>query len=372
MVALSNVSTNDTFDVWRVRTNQIIYRIEELGSAGASAYDRANTANYYAYLVDANTSAAYGAANSANAVVTANVNYVNTAMQFIFAKVNAAYDATNTSNSVAIANVNYVNTAMQAAFAKANTGDETGSAAFDEANTAYDYAYYVDVNSQAAFGAANVANIRAVAAFAKANDSSITIVSDTVNTSRYVAFINATSGKASTLNVSTSGLLFNPDSRTLTTTNFIAETTATVGSATPGSYPLDVVGASRISNSLGVGTTPSGVTGSIRATENITAYFSSDMRLKRNITEIQNALEKLHQIRGVNFDWSDEYLKEQGGEDGYFVRKHDIGVIAQEIEKVLPEVVATRDDGIKAVKYEKIIALLIEAIKELDKKIESK
>jgi hypothetical protein len=52
------------------------------------------------------------------------------------------------------------------------------------------------------------------------------------------------------------------------------------------------------------------------------------------------------------------------------VRKNDVGVIAQEIEKVLPQVVATRKDGIKAVKYDRIVALLIESVKELKKEIE--
>jgi hypothetical protein len=52
------------------------------------------------------------------------------------------------------------------------------------------------------------------------------------------------------------------------------------------------------------------------------------------------------------------------------VRKNDVGVIAQEIEKVLPQVVATREDGIKAVKYDRIVALLIESVKELKKEID--
>jgi hypothetical protein len=67
---------------------------------------------------------------------------------------------------------------------------------------------------------------------------------------------------------------------------------------------------------------------------------------------------------------TEDYIQGRGGEDGYFVRKHDIGVIAQEIESILPEIVANRDDGFKAVKYEKIVPLLIEAIKELHKEIE--
>jgi hypothetical protein len=113
--------------------------------------------------------------------------------------------------------------------------------------------------------------------------------------------------------------------------------------------------------SLGVGTAASGTTGEIRATNNVTAFYSSDGRLKDNVQVIANALDKVLQIRGVEFDWNN--LTEP--EDGYFVRKHDIGVIAQEVEKVLPEVVATREDGTKAVKYDRIIPLLIEAIKEL-------
>jgi hypothetical protein len=57
-------------------------------------------------------------------------------------------------------------------------------------------------------------------------------------------------------------------------------------------------------------------------------------------------------------------MQSRGGEDGFFVRKHDIGVIAQEVEAILPEIVATRPDGFKAVKYEKLVPLLIEAIKD--------
>jgi hypothetical protein len=78
----------------------------------------------------------------------------------------------------------------------------------------------------------------------------------------------------------------------------------------------------------------------------------------------------IDQIRGVYFDWTDEHITSRGGEDGYFVRKHDIGVIAQEVEAILPEIVATRDNGFKAVKYEKIVPLLIEAIKAQQKQID--
>lgn len=118
-------------------------------------------------------------------------------------------------------------------------------------------------------------------------------------------------------------------------------------------------------DSLGVGTAPSGTTGEIRATSEVTAYFSSDKNLKENIVTIDNALGKLRQVSGVMFDWTDDEIERRGGEDGYFVRKHDTGIIAQDVEKVLPEVVAVRPDGYKAVKYEKLAGLIIQAINEL-------
>jgi hypothetical protein len=118
-------------------------------------------------------------------------------------------------------------------------------------------------------------------------------------------------------------------------------------------------------SALGVGTAAGGTTGEIRATNEITAYYSSDRTLKENIVPIENALGKLRQITGVMFDWTDEEIAKRGGEDGYFVRKHDTGVIAQDVEPQLPEVVATREDGTKAVKYEKLAGLIIQAINEL-------
>lgn len=124
-------------------------------------------------------------------------------------------------------------------------------------------------------------------------------------------------------------------------------------------------------NSVGVGTAASGTAGEIRATGNITAYYSSDARLKENVKVIENAIEKLKQIDGVSFDWTDEFIEKSGGEDGYFTRKADVGVIAQDLQKVLPEVVAKREDGYLAVRYDRIVALLIAAMKEQQARIEA-
>ena len=124
-------------------------------------------------------------------------------------------------------------------------------------------------------------------------------------------------------------------------------------------------------DSFGVGTAASGTTGQIRATDDITAFYSSDVALKENITNIPDPLKAIKKLNGVLFDWKEDWIKKQGGEDGYFVRKKDVGVIAQEVEKVLPEAVAQRKDGIKAVKYDRLTCLLIEAVKKLTDQVES-
>lgn len=101
--------------------------------------------------------------------------------------------------------------------------------------------------------------------------------------------------------------------------------------------------------------------GHFTATGNITAY--SDIQLKENISNIEDALEKVKEIRGVTYDPIEE------NQDEPLSRR--AGVIAQEIEKVLPEVVTTHPDGLKSVAYGNLTALLIEAIKELTAKVEA-
>ena len=124
-------------------------------------------------------------------------------------------------------------------------------------------------------------------------------------------------------------------------------------------------------NSIGVGTAASGVSGEIRAVGDVKGFFTSDKQFKENIQNIENPLELVKRINGVRFDWTEEYIKKFGGVDDYFLRKRDVGVIAQEIEVILPELVGTRPDGSKAVKYDRLVALLIECVKDLDKEIKT-
>jgi hypothetical protein len=105
------------------------------------------------------------------------------------------------------------------------------------------------------------------------------------------------------------------------------------------------------------------ISGSLYVTDDVVAFYSSDIRLKENIVPIENALEKVESISGNTYDWKAGY------EELHSHKGNDVGVIAQEIEAILPQIVTNRDNGYKAVQYEKIVPLLIEAIKELSAKI---
>ncbi len=99
----------------------------------------------------------------------------------------------------------------------------------------------------------------------------------------------------------------------------------------------------------------------IEASGDVIAFGSSDRNLKDNIQPIENPLEKMDKIGGYTFVWNDKQSTYKG---------KDIGVVAQEIQEIMPEIVATRANGYLGVKYEKIVPLLIESIKELKKEVE--
>ena len=95
----------------------------------------------------------------------------------------------------------------------------------------------------------------------------------------------------------------------------------------------------------------------------VVAYNSSDVRLKDNIQVIKGSLDKIDGIRGVEFDWNDKspgWAQERG---------HDVGVIAQEVQKVVPEIVVERKSGYLGVDYKRLVPLLIESVKELRQEV---
>jgi len=117
--------------------------------------------------------------------------------------------------------------------------------------------------------------------------------------------------------------------------------------------------------SLGINTAASGVAGAILATNDVVAFASSDERLKENLEPIGSAVEKVEQLTGYTYNWIP-----MEGVHVYGDMK-DVGVIAQEVEKVLPELVSDRENGYKAVKYDKLTAVLIQAVKELSERVKT-
>ena len=109
-------------------------------------------------------------------------------------------------------------------------------------------------------------------------------------------------------------------------------------------------------------TTAYGTNPNFNISGDVVAFSTSDKKFKDNLKIIEESVNKIQQLNGYTFDWNDK-------QDLY--KGKDYGVIAQEVEKIMPELVNTRFNGDKAVKYEKIIPLLIEAIKELKQEIDS-
>lgn len=130
-------------------------------------------------------------------------------------------------------------------------------------------------------------------------------------------------------------------------------------------------------NSIGVGTAASGAAGEIRATNAISAFYS-DKRLKTEVGKIKNALEKIEQLTGVIY--TQNQLAETFGYNNY---EEQVGLYAQDVLKVQPQAVKPApfdiaEDGTSisgedylTIQYEKLIPLIIEAIKELKERVDN-
>ena len=106
-----------------------------------------------------------------------------------------------------------------------------------------------------------------------------------------------------------------------------------------------------------------GIGGALNVGGDVVAYASSDERLKDNIELISNPIEKVQSLKGVTWDWN-------SNADILQQTLPNVGVIAQDVEKVLPQLVIDRDNGFKGVDYAKLTGLLIEAIKDQQKQID--
>jgi hypothetical protein len=179
----------------------------------------------------------------------------------------------------------------------------------------------------------------------------------------------ATSATNSALTIDAYGRVTALSSGTAPVTSITGTTNQinTTGGTTPTlSLPQSIATGSSVQfGSLGVGTSASGTSGEIRATNNITAFFSDD-RLKTRLGNIENALEMLSTLNGFYYE-----PNETAQSLGYKV-KREVGLSAQEVQKILPEIVvpAPISDEYLTIHYDKIIPLLVESIKQLKKEVD--
>ena len=242
---------------------------------------------------------------------------------------------------------------VYASFSADNSGTGYGSLSYNQSTGEFTFTKVTDADIRGRFSASAGVNY---------DSSTGAFTADSVEIRQLISATNSGTGYGSITYDNGLGII---NYNRVTSTDIVTAVNAaisagdiTTGSSISSSTDLQL-------NSLGIGIAATGTTGEIVATNDITAFYSSDERLKTNIEVIDSALDKVSNIRGVKFDWNETALEMYPDRTD-----RDVGVIAQEIEKVLPEVVADRDNGYKAVRYEKLVPLLIEAIKELKQEVD--
>ena len=291
-----------------------------------------NGLNVYSYLTNS-----FNQSNTISTLAQSSFNVANTATA------NTIY--TQGVDTTQNTNITSTNTFAASAYAQANTGTTLAQAAFNSANAAVTLISGIDSTQNSWITATNTFAASAYAAANSAATNGTTLAQAAFNT-------------ANTKVASVTG-----------TTN---QVTVSGTTAVTLSLPQSIATGSSVQfGSLGVGVAGSGTTGEIRATNNITAYYSDD-RLKTKLGNIENALEKLESLTGFYYEAN------QTAQDlGYAVRK-EVGLSAQDVQKVLPEVVVPAPidpEKYLTIHYDKVIPLIVEAIKELSaevKEIKSK
>ena len=132
-----------------------------------------------------------------------------------------------------------------------------------------------------------------------------------------------------------------------------------INDASP-SYWLEVNGTSKFTGTL-LGATISGSL--LRSSGDVVAYYSSDERLKNNIKTIDRPIYKLKQLKGVEYEWN-------GLQSNYPSGSKDTGIIAQDVQKVLPQIVKEKKGGYLGVRHDRLVGLLVESIKEQQTQID--
>lgn len=338
-MALANVALTDTFDTWRIRTNQLIAFSNVVNDTitlayenSNAAFDKANSANVLAYnagIAGNAYSDAVGASSNARSTVlaTAGNNYTNAvgtsgnAYTVLIGTSSNNYAlaigtaGNNYTNAVGTAGNNYAIAVGASSNAWTNTrvSSITGTAEqiFVSTGTTPTINLVNTGVTAATYGGAVNAPVITVDSTGRITSASnvtvgITVANETANTSTFYPLLaSVTSGTLTSSNVTTTKLYFVPGQGTLSATAFAS---------------------------------------------------LSDINLKENVTTISNALGTIDNIQGVKFTWKDTQIP-------------SYGVIAQNIEQFIPELVDNTNPENKTVNYDGLIAFLIESVKQLSDKI---
>jgi hypothetical protein len=350
-MAISQISSSNTFAQWLAATQSLIDKqnyvegnvntIIAIAQSTTNTYN--NTVSVYNNTVSVYTDTGNVYSNTVLVFNDTSNTYNNTVNVYldIQSYVSTAYDTANNANDVA----NFANTtayqALDIAIQANNIVNNVDVVAVSlTANAAYAKANSASNTAVAAYNTANSATNTAVAAYTTANAAF-----DKANTFSQNTFVKITvSGQDDIDATSNSSVLSFAAGANVTITTDSGTNTVTI----------DSVGGSTATGD--VNPTPNTVVqrdGSGDAYAN-NFISSSDARLKENITPIENAIDIVEQLNGVHFTW-----KGTGSQQ--------IGLIAQEVEKVLPEIVYGNE--LKSLNYPVLVSVLIEAIKELNERV---
>ena len=320
-------------------------------------------------LARAAFTAGTGITITAGVVATTITQYTDTNARAAFT---AGTGITITAGVIATTITQYTDTNARAAFT-AGTGITIASGVIATTIT-----QYTDTNARAAIsltttgtsGAATYNNTTGVlnvpiyqggVTSFNTRTGAVTLSSSDVTTALGFTPYNATNPSGYTTNTGTVTSVSGTSSIGLTVTNTIT----TSGQLVIGQISDDLrMRSVRVGSWTGL-TLPTAVDGKVEASGDIVGFSTSDERLKENIKVIENATDKLSRIRGVKFDWKKEFEHLHGFEGA------DMGVIAQDVMAEFPEALTTRESGYLAVRYEKLIGLLVAAVNEQSEEIKA-
>jgi trimeric autotransporter adhesin len=319
MSIINQISSANTFSDWLTSTQGLIEHANFFSNTANLVFETGNNVtNTYISTVETynDTVNTYS-----NTVIFYNqtVEVFNTTSSLIgpvSSTANAAYTQANTATTIGTNAYNQANTATTTAvnaYNQANTATTIGTNAYNQANTATTNAGNAYNTANAAYSQANTATTIANNAFSKANGAY-----DLANTA-VSAIPSQTGNEDKVVTTNGSSLIF----------GYLYTETAT---------PDTIVARNADGNAFAN-----------------TFINASDARSKENIRVIENALDMVKELEGVRFKWKNR-------------DKEDIGLIAQEVEKVVPEVVYD-SNNLKSLNYSGIIPVLIEAIKELNDRV---